>query len=1562
MFRAAGLYTLIITRYLSTHKQNTMKHRFITVMAAMALIGSITAQVRSTDYSPVRQRTRVEQPAPPTKTNAGVKPLTAPTMARHETVRPSLFSWNPARLDAPAPSRIPGDGTTLHGSLIYSDAWAGSTGNYGIYSFTASSVITPVLEVPVQSYEANGGGTYGDGKYYYNSYVYTPEMGYTFSTFMTYDFATKQWSRITHSFIQETFDQSQITHDMTYDPTTGTVYVICYIKKTVVEGILEKFVPAVGTLDTYTGMVTPIAETPSLIAIAANRAGELYGISKGTESTLYRINKESASCTPIGLTGLNPEYVQSATFDPVTDKLYWAAMEITGRSGLYQVNTTTGAASKIADFTNNEEFTGIYILEPEVNAAAPAAATELTTDFAGSSLSGKIRFTVPSVTYSGTSLSGDISVKIEIDGQKLRDITAQAGSVQSVDVTLAEGLHNFAVTPSNGAGSGPRVAMSWFVGTDAPAAVGDLAVTTADGGATISWTAPVKGINDGYVDPATLAYDVIRMPSGDMVASRTSATSVADPGTFDVQNVYYTVVPYCGDRRGAEASTAEVTVGAGSALPVTFNFETKADFDLCTVIDANEDFDIEYHWGGWMYSPEFPAVAGQETPDKTPANCAVYGYSPENAADDWLIMPPFTAEQGKKYRVTFTMWTRGEKETVSLTHGAVNNAVSQQVIKTYSDYNDKTVKQFVEEFTATASGNYYVGFHMTSPKKRYYLFIDDVTIDEVPDNGAPAAVTGLQAVAGAAGAEQATISFTAPAVNAAGVTLPAIDRIEVYRGNARDAIHVFDTPAPGAQLSWTDEDAVTGFNTYRVVAFNSSGAGEKAEVTVYVGYDLPVAATDVVLMEEDGHPVLRWEAPATGQNGGYVNPSELVYRIIRSDNVMVSNKATGTEFTDNTLDGTAKQHFIYYQIEPVSAAGIGAYALSNHIIFGDPYKGEFTEGFADRAVQNDPWTMYLVKGRSQLWNLYSQGTNPVCAPVDNDGGLATFECTSGFIGDAGRLVSPKLNLAEFDIPQLTFYFYHSSSNNSQYGDDPYQDRMIPEVMLPSGDFVALDEAIFVDDESVYPGWYAYVYDLSAYKAQPYIRLSFHGIADYGQDVNIDHITVTNKIEHDLAMYAFTGPATVKEGKTAKYKATVYNNGAFAENAYKVKLNVNGSQVAVQDGPALQPGKYGTVEFTVPATSAGDSWAVEAVIDLSSDKVPANNISETIETVVAAPDAPEVRELSGIAVDNKVTLSWGSPDALRVAEGFEDYPAFSIDGFGDYTLVDGDGAVTYGFQDIYFENANEPMAFMVFNPGVLGITMLEEWRPRTGQQLLAGFQSYGTANDDWFISPEVHGGTKVSFYAKTAFADFELYGLEQFEVMYSTIDTDPASFRSLSGVVEAPVAWTLYEYTLPASARYFAVHYVSDDHYIFYLDDMSYVARAPMGNLQHTGYRVYRNGVAVADLPATATGWTDSGLADGSYDYKVTALYGSRESGASNVYTAVIGNVGMDNVTDNGPSVRVSGHTVMIDGVGINDAVAITDATGRMLYRGHGSDSYRVDMPCGIYLVAAGRSVVKVAVK
>lgn len=1539
-----------------------MKRLALTLFLAATILGSAMAHQRAPRFegsrhvvAPIEQSKAAARTARNTATiyQRGIKtparPVDATAIARSYTQTP--------------PMRVLGDGTTLYGSIIYADSWKNTGARYGLYSFKAAAVPDVTIQREFGGgYLANGGGCYADGKYYYNSYVYTEEMGYTFSTFITLDVATGESTKVTQSFIQGSFDQTQITHDLTYDPTTGTIYAIAYIKETIdEEGLFERYSPAISTVDTYTGFVTPIAKTPGFIVIAANNAGELYGITKGSRSSLYRINKTTGECTEIGPTGLNPEYVQSATFDPVTDKLYWAETELTGTSAFYEVNTATGKAELICRFPDNEEFTGIYIPAPVVAEKAPAAVSAQGASFAGASLSGKLSFTVPTLASDGTELSGTLTAEVSLDGADFATLDVTPGQVVSLDATLAEGAHSFSVYVSNVAGDGPRTGYSWYVGIDGPAAVGNLTLKgNASDQPVISWTAPATGRNGGYIDPAKLTYTVVRQPEGMTVAEGIRATSFTDKGSFKAANIYYTVTSYCDGRQGIESSTAEGLFGSGSELPVTYNFDTQEQFDLCTVVDANGDYDAQYHWGGWVYTPTF-SFTQSENPS------VAYLYSPENAADDWVFMPPFLAEQGKLYRITFKLWTRGNNEELTVTTGQSTDPGNQTVILPKKTYKSKEVETLTAEFRAASTGNNYIGFHCTSARKMYYLFIDDVTIDEVPDTSAPAAVSDLTVTADSKGALKATVSFKVPSTTAAGAALTSLSRIDVFRGNDNTVIHTFANPAPGAALSWTDTDAFEGINTYRVVAVNASGAGEKALASTYVGYDIPTAVTELTLIEENGHPVLRWVAPEKGQNEGYLNPDELVYRIIRSDNTVMSANCRDTEFIDSSLDGSAHQYFIYYQVEPISKAGIGDYALSNHIVYGDPYAGEFFESFDDAALSTDPWTMFRIKGKNQLWTLLSQGQTPACYDADRSGGMAVFQSTMGFMNDECRLVSPKLKISDMQVPTFSFAFYHCPDVDTANGGEPYVDRLVPELALPDGSYVALDSPLYVDDPTYDEGWYLYVYDLSEYKQYDWVQLSFHGYAGYANDVYVDYISLENNSEYDLVAYSFTGPSAVKPGRNAKFSFTVLNQGMKAAEKYTVRLLRNGAEYqSVSADKALASGATATYDFVVPATieDEGKTYTFAAEVVFAEDKVTSNNKSASIAMRVLSPDVPEVRTLTGTATArDAVSLAWGDADALHVEDSFEDYAPFVIENIGDYAMVDGDGLPVYTFNDINFPNAGQPAAFMTFNPVQLGIApMLEEWTPHTGRQvLIASAPHDGTGKaataDDWLISPQVHPGSELRFWTKTA--NYE-WGLEQFEVMYSSTDRSTVAFKSLTGKIEAPQNWTEMVYTLPADAKYFAIHYVTNDGFIFYIDDLKYSAVCSLEGHSLTGFRVYRDGRAIADMAASDRTFSESGVAAGDHIYGVSALFGERESASVNV-TVKVGDSGAETVESGAARIYALPGAIAVDGAEGME-VSVVNAAGVLLASGDDASCYRFNVAAGVYVVSAGDTVVKVVVK
>lgn len=1462
--------------------------QMVAVLAVALCLPAVSfAQQRGTAYTGGIRKTPVTATtfAKPQQPQAKPVSLDVMSFTRDQQSLPGHI-YRPTAM-APQPARVPlyalGDGTTIYGSLAYTSAWTTATAVTGIYRFTASTNTTPTLVQPI-SKNTNGGGMLVGDKFYYQYFIYTQEMGFTFADLCSYDLKTGAETRINNLWP----DQTSVTSAMAYDRTTGQAYCLSYMTKFIDDDqLIQKYVPCVATLNLETGEIVPIAEVPKMVFLAISASGEMFAASAGTESTLYRINKNTGDYTEVGPTGVNAStYTQAATFDPVTGKLYWTPVHLDGTSALYEVSTQTGEASKIADFADNEEYTGLYVLDPEVADAAPAAVTDLTVGFTDGNLTGTVSGTAPTKTSAGATLTGDVTITLSIDGETAYTTTVQAGQTFSYPTTLTEGIHRFEAVPANAAGEGVRLATSKYVGIDAPVAPTNLTLSPADDGkAHLTWTAPTIGYNDGYIDPAQVTYTVVRQPDNVTVATGLTATTYDDEVTAQPDNYYYEVTAYCGERRGRTATSNKGVFGSGSSLPITWTFDTEDEFKLWTVIDANGDFnDLKY--GKWQYGSSLGCKDEE-------AQAAVYKYHNDNTADDWIISPPFGVEAGKQYKVSYLVKTRGMEEVLQVAAGTLNTAEAMTAVSSEQKLKNSAWTLKEHTFTASASGNYYVGFHAMSKPRAYYLFIDSVSIDEVPNTEAPAAVSNLTATAGAEGALTATLSFTAPSKTTGGSTLTSLSKIDIYHGNESTPVHTIDNPTPGAQLSWTETVSSLGSYTYRVVPSNTTGAGEKATTTVYVGPDQTNAVTGLTLVEQGGHPVITWQAPTTGQNGGYVNPDALHYRITRlSDSRVVSARATGTTFTDLTLNMTT-QHYVAYQVSPINEAGEGAAAVSNYLVVGAPYTGEYSESFYNTYTETEPWTLDPSTS-DNLWTTLSAGTYPSCSPADSDGGLAVWQGSDGYLNKQSALVSPKICVKDFIVPTLKFAVYHYTDEYSEYDDEYPSNELTLEARLADGTTTTLTtEPIAVSNG--YSGWVLYTLDISQLKTADWFQLAFIGTvkSTYGYDIAIDAISITNQNDYDLSAYSFAGPTKVNAGRDAQYSLTVENAGAYEVSSYYVDFLRDGEIVDTQWGSDLAKGKLATFTYVASTKESdqGKTFQYSAQVTLDNgqtDRVADNNTSRTISTVVTAPLYPEVSTLNAQLVNNDTAfVFWQKPDAIHVTDDFESYPAWAISGVGNYTLTDVDGAETYGFSDLSFTNAYDPMAYIVFNPDALGAGILAEWKAMSGSQCMASFASVNVQNDDWLISPEVLGGDSIVFYAKTAGNQGGINGYETFEVLYSTGSAATADFLSLSGTVTTTDNWTRYAYALPANAKRFAIRHNTDGGFVFYLDDLSYTEKVDGSNFTVTGYHLYRNGELVATLPASQLNYFDADLPAGTYTYTVAAVYAAGESAQSPVATVTV---------------------------------------------------------------------------
>jgi hypothetical protein len=247
------------------------------------------------------------------------------------------------------------------------------------------------------------------------------------------------------------------------------------------------------------------------------------------------------------------------------------------------------------------------------------------------------------------------------------------------------------------------------------------------------------------------------------------------------------------------------------------------------------------------------------------------------------------------------------------------------------------------------------------------------------------------------------------------------------------------------------------------------------------------------------------------------------------------------------------------------------------------------------------------------------------------------------------------------------------------------------------------------------------------------------------------------------------------------------------------------------------------------------------------------------------------------------------------EDVESHVNFTINSTTNgWSYIDGDGSGTYGFSGISFPGSSSPMAYIVFNPKMTNPEMYTTTpgiAPHSGDKFFGCFAASSAVNNDWIISPQLDGAVSISFWAKTYMDD---YGLERFKVGVSSTGTAQSNFTFITPApyVSVPNTWTFYQYTLPAGTQYVAINCVSDDDFIFMLDDITIeyggTICEPITNLNvnasgnnvnltwtaapgtPTGYEIKRDASVIATV--TTTSYTDVNVATGEHNYCVSAIF------------------------------------------------------------------------------------------
>ena len=487
------------------------------------------------------------------------------------------------------------------------------------------------------------------------------------------------------------------------------------------------------------------------------------------------------------------------------------------------------------------------------------------------------------------------------------------------------------------------------------------------------------------------------------------------------------------------------------------------------------------------------------------------------------------------------------------------------------------------------------------------------------------------------------------------------------------------------------------------------------------------------------------------------------------------------------------------------------------------------------------------------------------------------------------------------------------------------------------------------------GWTEHVFDLSKLKGiKAQVGLTAY-VPDGGTRIFSDNWTIADATGNDLALAAISQPYMPVVGDTATVTVTVSNYGAQTASNYSVLFNLNGETIYETEAEgALGIGKEARFDFTMPITAGMAEYRYSAEVMYDGDDNESNNTSEE---VTLSPTQIELPEPTNLALAGESDLTWTAPeemDGREVTLDFENVPAFMIDDINGWSTYDGDGHLSMTFVQYYgnyWPYSYQKMAWMTWSAREAGAPTAVMWQPYSGEKCLIHFGNYqlhedGRPNndpdDDWFISPEVKGGTDFSFMTLSNDIGSSI------EVLTSSTDNSPESFTNKVDKVtyNATGTWKEFTTTLPADAKYVAIRTVLDNFGIM-IDDIKYTeAKAPVLK----GYNVY------CDNEGVSLVLTPEAKAQTSGTYAVSAVYDLGESALSNsvsVTTGIEDAVTADNVSITGGkgSITITGAEGM--------AVKVYSTSGMLIADEVAGKTMTVNVPAGIYIVTTENTTRKV---
>lgn len=458
----------------------------------------------------------------------------------------------------------------------------------------------------------------------------------------------------------------------------------------------------------------------------------------------------------------------------------------TGCTPIFEMNTNNGVATTVGYLSGDGyAIRGAFFAEPEFSAPDGVDMFEYKADVDADPnlLTGTLSIELPSVTYGGAELTGELTVVVNDGDEELFRLAGrQPGETVVTDLrSFGYGEHTFSCYVIDGNGiEGLVRKFTVYIGYDVPTAPQNVTIEEVDGQVVLSWDAPNEGQHGNPVQAEGIEYRITDA-FDTHVANLFGTTTYSIPVASELTNHSYYITAYYQGVEGGRAGSPTLYTGDPLDAPYTTDFTDMMEvWNGYKIIDANAD---GYTW--MWYNVDRPYVM------------CLYDPYWEHDADDWIFTPPVNYHAGKTYcmKVTAQSSNEGYPEVMQVTFGTDREIAAQTDVLELIPAVPAKAKTYSYKVTPTSDGVYYFGFHcMTPAREGEYLLL--LALEIYDEDNPPASVdevdsaTGVKAWGGDGIITIANTTGEAAKVYAIGGTLVATSADEHFTATLPAGVYV----------------------------------------------------------------------------------------------------------------------------------------------------------------------------------------------------------------------------------------------------------------------------------------------------------------------------------------------------------------------------------------------------------------------------------------------------------------------------------------------------------------------------------------------------------------------------------------------------------------------------------------------------------------------------------------------------------------------------------------------------------------------------------------------------